>query len=213
MTITTAQIRGARGILNWSQHDLSERTGISSTSIGSIENGQSIPRENTLNAIRKAFEDAGIEFLPDSGIRMRSGDIQIFSGKSGFLDFMNDVYRTLESDDKREAYVSNVDERNFVHWLGDHLPNHIEKMNSLKNVRYKILVREGDKNFAASNYAEYRWLPKDQFAFVPFYVYGKKLAILLFENEPRVIVMNYPIVAEAYKIQFESLWQISKKIN
>ena len=43
MSISTAQMRGARGLLNWGQNDLSDRTGISTTSLGSIENGITIP--------------------------------------------------------------------------------------------------------------------------------------------------------------------------
>ena len=66
MSITTAQIRGARGILNWSQQDLAQRTGISATSIGAIENGQTTPRASTLETIRATFERNSIElFLND----------------------------------------------------------------------------------------------------------------------------------------------------
>jgi transcriptional regulator with XRE-family HTH domain len=213
MAITTAQIRGARGILNWSQHDLSERTGISATSIGSIENGQSIPRENTLHSIKKAFEDSGIEFLPNQGIKMRSGDVNVLRGADGFKQFMDDVYNTLKTASPANAFVSNVNEKDFVHWLGNNLEDHLVRMNELKNVKYNILIREGDQNFTASKYAEYRWMPKDQFTSVPFYVYGNKLAILLFEAEPTVIILNYISVADAYKIQFQSLWQTAKVIK
>src|ERR1700757_5047469 len=80
MSITTAQIRGARGILNWSQADLAERTGISATSIGSIENGVSTPRANTLTLIQKAFESAGIEFI-DGGVRLRRSDVRVYEGR------------------------------------------------------------------------------------------------------------------------------------
>lgn len=212
MTITTAQIRGARGILNWSQHDLSERTGISATSIGSIENGQSIPRENTLNAIRKAFEDSGIEFMPNQGIRVRSGDVQIFRGRSGFLDFMKDVYETLETSEARNAYVSNVDEGEFLKWMGDASEDHLKKVSQLSGLNYKILVKDGDKYLPATSYAEYRSMPREQFSSVPFYVYGDKLAILLFETEPTIIIMNYAAVANAYKLQFDALWRTAKKI-
>lgn len=213
MTITTAQIRGARGILNWSQHDLSERTGISATSIGSIENGASIPRENTLNAIKKAFEDSGIEFMPNQGIRVQSGDVQIFRGRSGFLDFMNDVYETLKNSINRSAYVSNVNEDDFLKWMGDASIDHLKKIEKLDKLSYQILVQDGDSYLPATGYAEYRFMPKEQFSSVPFYVYGDKLAILLFEVEPTVIIINYPVVAKAYKLQFEALWAVANQVK
>lgn len=207
MSITTAQIRGARGILNWSQSDLAERTGISATSIGSIENGQSTPRENTLKAIRQAFEHAGIEFLGKEGVRLRRNDIHVYEGKNNFWGFYEDIYQTIK-DNPGTIMVSNANEREFKNWLsGEQIETHTKRMTALDNVHYKIMIQEGDTYFlASSDYAEYKWIPKDQFASVPFYVYGDKLAILLFKDEPTVIVINYPSVAEAYRVQFMAMW-------
>lgn len=210
MTITTAQMRAARGLLNWSQQDLSERTDISATSIGSIENGISSPRESTLTAIRKAFEDAGVEFLPNDGVRKRSGEIQVFQGRSGFWQFYQDIHHTL-SENPGEVVVSNVNERIFEKWLGnDNLKTHVALIKQIKGVTYKIMIREGDHYFLGTpDFSEYRWMPKDLFASIPFYVYGDKLAILLFNEEPTVIILDYPSVAAAYRAQFDAMWAIS----
>lgn len=204
MSINTSQIRGARGILDWSQAELSKRTNISTTSIGNIESGNTQPRESTLQVIRKAFEDAGIEFLPDNGVRMRTGYVRVYTGRSGYFEFFDDVYRTLQLDNS-DVLVSNVDERKFLKWHGEMSDDHLSKMKTNTDVNYKILIQEGDDYFPAA-YAEYRWIPKEHFSSVPFYVYGKKLGILLFDNEPTIIVMEYPAVADAYRIQFNAMW-------
>lgn len=208
--ITTAQIRGARGILNWSQGDLSERTDISATSIGSIENGLTQARTSTLELIQNAFEDAGIEFLPNDGIRKKSTSINIFRGEKGFADFYDDIYQTAVTiGGNCTFFVNNVDETVFLKWGKGIFASHSERMNKLGGVKYKILVQEGDTNFVASSYADYRWLPKEFFSTVPFYVYGDKLAMILFEVEPTVLVFEYPLISEAYKKQFEAMWEIS----
>lgn len=212
MSITTAQIRGARGILNWSQSDLAERTGISATSIGSIENGQSTPRANTLQVIQKAFEDAGIDFIGREGVKVRTGDVKVYSGKAGFLNFYDDVYETLK-EKVTEVLVSNVDERNFVKWLGDFKNTHVERMQSLNGLQFKILIKQGDDFTPAGSYATYRMMPKELFASVPFYAYGEKLAIMLFDNEPTIIVLNYPAIASAYRVQFHDMWERSSPIT
>ena len=212
MGITTAQIRGARGILNWSQADLAERTGISATSIGSIENAQSTPRANTLATIQKTFEEAGIEFVGLNGLKLRTGDVRVFTGKTGFLGFYDDVYNTLKSH-PGEVLVSNVDERHFVKWLGDFKETHVERMKSISNLSFKILVREGDDYLPASGYATYRTMPKELFASVPFYTYGDKLAIMLLDSEPTIILMNYPAIASAYRIQFADMWERSRDVT
>lgn len=211
MTITTAQIRGARGILGWSQSDLSERTGISATSIGAIENGSSTPRESSLIKIRTAFETGGIEFIGREGVKVRTGDVRTYKGRSGFWQFYQDIYETLLKK-PGEVLVSNVDERDFEKWLGeDNRRTHVERMQKISGVSYKIIIKEGDDYYLATDdYAKYKWLPKSHFTSVPFYVYGDKLAIMLFDNEPTVITISYPAIAQAYRVQFETLWALSQ---
>lgn len=203
--ITTAQIRGARGVLNWSQTDLADRAGLSSTSIGSIENGLSNPRDSSIGAVQKAFEEAGIEFLANDGLRRKSGRINFFRGRQGFIDFYQDIYNTAVLS-PGTFLVNNVDERQFLKWGKDILEPHSVRMRELGTVKYKILVQEGDFNFVAS-YAEYRWLPASLFSSVAFYVYGEKLAIILFEEEPEILVLEYTSVTEAYRRQFEAMWE------
>jgi transcriptional regulator with XRE-family HTH domain len=75
--ITSAQIRAARGLLNWSRKDLAERSGISFASMMRLESFDGVPSSNikTLDALKKAFGEAGVEFTgsPDSqaGVRWR----------------------------------------------------------------------------------------------------------------------------------------------
>ncbi len=212
MSITTAQIRGARGILNWSQQDLAQRTGISATSIGAIENGSTTPRESTLKTIRKTFENAGIEFIGLDGIRQRSGDVQVFRGKDGFIEFYDDVYNYLVENNE-DILVSNVDERLFVKTLDEYAKVHVDRVSKLGKQCYKILTKEGDEYAPGSSYAEYRWIPKELFASVPFYVFGNKMAIFLFNGEPSIIVLKYASIAEAYKVQFKDMWERSREVE
>lgn len=205
MSITTAQIRGARGLLNWSQQDLSDRTGISSTSLGSIENGVTTPRESTIAAIMKAFEDAGIEFTTNDGVRRKSAEITILRGQQGFQKFSYSIRDCIQND-SREILQAYVDDRKFAELLGNEAYPHVERMEAMKTKRFKILQRENDAYFPAKNYAEYRWIPSKQFLAVPFVVYGENLAVILFEPEPIIIINNFPLVADAYRLQFLALW-------
>ena len=75
--ITSAQIRAARGLLNWSRKDLAEKSGVSFASMMRLESFDGVPSSNvkTLDALKKAFEDAGVEFTgsPDTqaGVRWK----------------------------------------------------------------------------------------------------------------------------------------------
>jgi transcriptional regulator with XRE-family HTH domain len=212
MPITTAQMRAARGLLNWSQSELADRTGISSTSIGSIENGHSQPREATLHVIQVTLQKSGIEFLPDQGVRLRSLEIQTFAGQQGFIDFFDDIYDTLRIT-PGEVLVSNVDEREFVKSLGDYADIHIKRMQEIPGVSYRILIREGDDYTPGSSYATYHWMPKEIFSSVPFYIYGDKAAIILFGADPKVVCLNYPEIAASYRLQFEDMWERSRGLK
>lgn len=74
--ITSAQIRGARGLLDWSRRDLADHSGVSFASMMRLESFDGVPSSNvrTLESIKRAFENAGIEFIgtPDDrpGVRL-----------------------------------------------------------------------------------------------------------------------------------------------
>ena len=73
--ITSAQIRAARGMLDWSRRDLANSSGISFASMIRLESFDGVPASNfkTLEAIKKAFEEAGVEFIgtPEKGAGVR----------------------------------------------------------------------------------------------------------------------------------------------
>ena len=73
--ITSAQIRAARGILDWSRKDLAERSGVSFASMMRLESFEGVPASNfkTLESVKQAFEKAGVEFIgtPEDGAGVR----------------------------------------------------------------------------------------------------------------------------------------------
>jgi len=75
--ITSDQIRAARALLRWSGKELAERTGLGFSTLMRLEVLEGVPsaQAKTLDAIQKAFEAAGIEFIgtPEDGpgVRLR----------------------------------------------------------------------------------------------------------------------------------------------
>ena len=208
MSITTAQIRGARGILNWSQQDLAQRTGISATSIGAIENGQTTPRASTLDTIRSTFERNGIEFLGLQGVRERDNNIQTYEGTKGIQSFFDDVYETTK-ETGYEICLFNGVPKQLIYWLGEDFYNtHRIRMGSLKNYQFKIIIEEGDEQFIATGFAEYRWFPKNRFNERTLYCYGDKLAFINFSKDNvRVLVMHQAEIASSFRELFNIAWE------
>jgi transcriptional regulator with XRE-family HTH domain len=74
--LTVEQSRAARGLLGWNQNQLADAAHIGSATIRRFEAGRRVPVYNNLMAIRRALEDAGVEFIPAKsgkgvGVRLR----------------------------------------------------------------------------------------------------------------------------------------------
>jgi len=69
--VTPAQCRAARALLNWSQADLVEKSGVAQKTITDFERGLTRPQRRTFEAMIAALEAAGIEFI-NRGVRMRA---------------------------------------------------------------------------------------------------------------------------------------------
>ena len=80
--ISTGQIRAARAILRWTALDLAQAAEIGVATIRRLEVTEGVPASQvkTLDAIQRAFEQAGIEFIgspndaPGVRLRARTGE-------------------------------------------------------------------------------------------------------------------------------------------
>ena len=60
--ISAEHVRAARGLLRWTQEELAARSGVSNVTISGWESEKTRPMQETKEQIRRAFEEAGIEF-------------------------------------------------------------------------------------------------------------------------------------------------------
>lgn len=65
MSPTASQIRAARALLDWSAADLSERSGVSLSTIQNFERGRSKMMAANMRELVRAVEAAGVEFTDD----------------------------------------------------------------------------------------------------------------------------------------------------
>jgi len=219
--ITAAQLRAARGLLDWTRSDLAKAANVSPETIKNIEHGTFRPQETTAEAIVRAFSVHGVVFTQDDGVKFDRSNIKQYTGAEDFKRFMDDVYLTAVNDPeaveggKNPICVSNVDERLFAERLGaEFTSEHGRRMSELKKVKVRVLVKEHDLFVVPDmHYVEYRWNASQNSGDVPFYVYGDKFAILMFNHQPspQIVVITSKLVSSAYREQFEILWTNSKK--
>ena len=223
--ITAAQLRAARGLLDWSRSDLAKASNISPETIKNIEHGTFKPQEMTADAIVKAFAAHGVEFLENDGVRCAKDSVVRLDGNEGFKRFIDDVYMVAKqphstTDGNKPIYIGYVDDRLFTKHLGDYFDHHIKRMNELQNVKMKIIIQDKPYTLTSDekqegSYREYRQSTDHVTGNVPFYVYGDKLAILIFEESKpvQIVVITSSLVAKAYRDQFDMMWKSSKPLK
>ncbi len=204
---TPSQVRAAIGLIGWSGSDLAEKVGVSKQMISNYLSGKSGMSAQNLEKIAYYIDLEGLTFTPDEGVKRKTLNTKTFRGQTGFIEFMDLVYETAR-DVGGEFCVSNVDEALFTEHMGQEADDdYSDRMRGIKgNYNFKILIKEGDTNFIASDYAAYKWIPEKEFQSVPFYVFGDNLAFLLFDEDVTVHLINDKKIAQAQRAQFAQSW-------
>lgn len=191
------QIVAARGLLGWSQPDLSARTGVNTATISEIENHKSRPKLETILSIKEAFEFEGLEFV-NGGVHYKPDRTTMISGDGWFLKVLDDVYNTL-SKNTSELLVEGVDDKKSP------LPV-IESYRKLRNAGFKMrFTAEQGNTYIAGQLEEYRYIPKKYFKNWVKLIYGDKVAISRASETGCMIIIDKDL-AEEERNKFNLLW-------
>lgn len=199
--ITIAQCRAARGLLDWTQQDLAEASGLSKTAINNFEKGHSDIKTESLKAVRMAFEAGGLEFL-DSGVRISTERAQIIKGEGAFDKILYDVADS----------VSGANPNVLLAWPDENIRNGIssarlnEHLTRLKSMGAKLRAITGGEmaNQMAQLGIECRVMAKPENQMMTV-VYDAKAAIELWNNAAIVVVRSEE-AHRAEAVRFEKLW-------
>lgn len=214
--IVGRQIRAARALLDMSQDELAEAAGLTPQAIRKIENGDVQPREGTIADITRVFYENRLEFTDNQGVRFIPEDVEVLSGDEGFSRFTNLIFTHLQMMGGIVRHIG-IEENYFEKCNSAVAENHRKRMGPLVQSRKDIFVRavlnEGDRNFISTDYAEYRWYPKDAPPPVPYYIFGDSVCIFALNADPapKIILISSPAIAAAYTAQFDQIWNITKK--
>ena len=207
--ITIKQIKAGRALLGWDQAVLARAAGISLQALGNLERDAVTPRMKTLQAIQKTMEEAGIDFLDDSGVRYQQEvlRIKLLDGDMAIKKLFEDFYSTLAKDGG-ELLVRGVSEKKFMKAAAPHLFAYLKKAQRHQAIRMRLMVCEGDRDFVGKRETSlYRWVDKEVFGLVPAYIYRDKYAVLVWGPPLRVIITQNQALAETYRRQFEADWK------
>ena len=210
-TLSPNQIRAARALLDWSQNDLGQRTGLSQAAIANIETAKHRPNDNTQTAMLTAFSMAGIEFI-DGGVRLRPDGMEVIEGPDFAARMPGIYFETMLRYDAEEVLINGVDFSIVDHATRDAVRANIDRLIGAGK-RQRILVAEGTTTQDVEGPSDwYRAIPRTIFsASTPSFVYHNCFAVMLVEKQQIIIIRNGNL-AEYQKRQFDYLWDAGKPL-
>jgi DNA-binding XRE family transcriptional regulator len=201
------QISAARGLLRWSGAFLAEKAGLTRDTINKIEADAVQPREGTVADIIRVFDENGVEFTENSGVRLKPQGIEILLGQEGLQRFFDGVYEYAQKQGGTIMQLG-IDENLFwamgVEFSNFHRNRMTKLVKSRKDVKVLAIICENDTNFIASDYNQYRWISN---------IYGECVAIMNFQTvpAPTIILHKFPAITNAFRKQFDALWNLSRE--
>jgi DNA-binding XRE family transcriptional regulator len=214
--ITGRQIKAARSLLDWDAEDLAKHAGLSRDTVFNIENGKVQARGASAEKIQHAFENSGVQFTDNEGVRLKPTTIDILTGGEGLRQFFDGVHDYARKHGGT-IMMFGIDETTFIETITpkfsqDYLKRMTEVSRTRGDLEVLAIICEGDTNFCASDYNEYRWISKDIFQAVPFYIYGETLAIMDFDTTPgpTIMLLKSRAITDAYRKQFQAFWKMAK---
>lgn len=211
MIMDVKQLRAALGLLNWENADLAKKAEVQANTISFITNEKRQARQATMEKIQKIFEEEGIEFLPDSGVRLKSRVVTTHEGPDANKLLIEDLYNTLQAKGG-EILTAHLDEGNSIRdldlsWIAEQIRKRKEA-----GITHRMIVQENDPNLIPP-FDNYHCVPEKYFSQYPLFVYGSKLALLSWEPSPRVVIIDDARFADSARKLFEFMWDKSKPVE
>ncbi len=209
--ITIEQCRAARGLLNWTQQDLADASDLSKTAINNFEKGNSSIKMDSIQAVRQAFEQSDIEFLPNAGLRKKSDSSEILKGENALDDLATDIAETLQQTGG-ELLIYNIDENSTIQSKLTELLERLDLPEGKENIHMRILCTQSLQKTpqpatTAMATATCRWAKDAKSNHnTPFYIYGSKVAIQLWEQS-MVVIVNSKDANTSERVRFEHIWE------
>jgi len=180
---------------------LTEKGLVSYVSIGKVKWFQVVGPKRLLDYLREQEEDLK-EVLPELHARHKTGklegQVRLFKGVKGIKTIFLDIIRS-----GGDNFVFGSEGQ-----FSERVPEFSKQFSRLKKenkIHTKLIIRtERKKTNSAST--EYRYLPNVAESPAVTNIYGDKIAIVIWTDEPEGIIIENAAAAKAYKSYFDFMW-------
>ncbi|MBT3304162.1 hypothetical protein HN592_04645 [Candidatus Woesearchaeota archaeon] len=179
---------------------LTEKGLISYVIIGKVKWFQATGPRRLLDYVKEQEQEVK-DILPELQGRHKAnkaeGQVSLFKGIKGIKTIFLDIIRTGE-----DNYVFGSEGQ-----LSERMPEFVQQFNRMKKekgIKTKMIIRKGREELDESN-AQHHFLDVKGSPAVTN-IYGDKIAIIIWTDEPEGILIENASAAKAYKSYFEIMW-------
>lgn len=174
--------------------------------IGKVKWFQATGPERILGYV-KAQEEGITAILPELQERHKrhkvEGQVRLFKGVKGVKSVFLDIIRT-----GKPNYVFGSEGQ-----FSERMPEfayQFDRMKKEKGIKTQLLLRKG-RHELDSRTSEHLYLPGVAESPAVTNIYGDKVAIIIWTDEPEAVVIENAAAAKAYKSYFDVLWKKGKE--
>ncbi len=187
---------------------LLEKGFVSYVLVGKVKWFQAVGPKRILDYLKEQEEDVQA-ILPELHERHKrnkiEGQVRLFKGIKGVKTVFLDIIRT-----GKDNYVYGSEGQ-----FSGRMPEfayQFERMKKENNIKTQLIQRK-DRREIDVKLSEHRYLPNLSESPAVTNIYGDKIAIIIWTDEPEGIIIENSAAAKAYKSYFDFMWKNAKKIK
>ncbi|MAG07706.1 hypothetical protein CMI46_02725 [Candidatus Pacearchaeota archaeon] len=184
---------------------LLEKGFASHVSVGEVKFFQATGPKRLLEYVKEQEGDL-MEVIPELDARHKAkkieGQVRLFKGYKGVKAVFLDIART-----GKDNLVFGSEGQ-----LSERMEDFAYKFDKLKKenkVHTKMIIRKG-RTEKDTKTSEYRYLSNVDESPAVTNIYGDKIAIIIWTDEPEVVLIENAAAAKAYKAYFDVMWKSAK---
>lgn len=132
-------------------------------------------------------------------------EVEVYEGKEGLKTILEDII------DSKQEILTYGSEGNFSRIMEFYFYHYLKRLEKEK-IKMKVIFNYDDtkKPFNWKN-SEARYLPKEYKTPTETTIYGNKVVIFIFIDQPKAILIKSKSIADSYKKYFNLLWKAGRK--
>ena len=130
--------------------------------------------------------------------------IEVYEGMDGLKSVLEDILKS------RSEILTYGSEGNFTKVLQYYFKHYIQKLTKNK-IKMKVIFNESDtKHILGLKYVDVRYIPKEYSSPTEITIYADKVAIFLFTDNPKAILIKNRAASVSYRKYFDLMWHTAK---